>query len=113
MSSRSTTATEPVGFAVVDDRAPLEHHRPIGDGEGPVDLLLDHQRAPACPVDAARPVVDVVDDDRRQPERELVDDEQGLGGTASTWASDSIRCWPPDSVPPSWRRRSARTGKAA
>ena len=89
-----------------------EQHGPIGDGEHAVDLLLDDQERASLPVDGDEPVVDLVDDDRRQAEGELVHDEQ-LGGTASTLANDRIRCCPPDSVPPCWRRRSARTGNAS
>ena len=44
------------------------------------------------------------DDRRRQPERQLVDEQQLRVGSASARATPSICCWPPDSRPARTRR---------
>ena len=91
---------------LVGHRAVLQHHRRTGDVQDPVDLLLDDQQRRPGVVDLPQAVVDGVDHrpgpgrgrSRRPP--------AAAAGATRTLASDRMRCSPPESVPPCWRRRS-------
>ena len=67
---------ELVGSATEAHLPVLEEHRPLGDLEGHVDGLLDHEHRRARLVDLADLGHQLVDDGRRQAEGELVDAEQ-------------------------------------
>ena len=73
-------------------------------------VLLDQQHGHAVLVDLADDVEDLLDDQRRQPHRRLVEQQQpGLPISARPIAS--ICCSPPDSVPACCRIRSCSRGK--
>ena len=65
-----------LGRAVEADLALLHEDRPVGDGEGDVEGLLDEQDRRAGFVEPADDPEQLLDDGRRQPERELVDEQQ-------------------------------------
>ena len=96
--------------ARVGDLALHEHDRVVGDRERVVHVLLDDQQRRPAVADRLERAVHLVDDDRREPKRQLVGDEQA-GLLTSTRASASMRCSPPDSVPASCLRRSPSRGK--
>ena len=74
--------------------------------------LLDDQDRQARRRDAAHVLVELLDDERREPHRQLVE-QQHRGSVASARAIASICCSPPDSVPAVCLRRSRRRGNCA
>ena len=67
---------ELVGRATERDRALRQHRDLVGDLERVTHVLLDEQQRRAGVADRGEVAVHLVDDDRREPERELVGDEQ-------------------------------------
>ena len=109
---RRGRAAAPTAEPSNDHPPAVEHDRPVGQREGPVGLLLDDQEGRRRPR-AARPAARRRSSSggRRQPERELVGHEDARARRPATLASESRRCWPPESVPARWRRRSASIGE--
>src|SRR3989440_7103633 len=71
---------EHLGRAFLDDAPGLQHVAAIGDGEGLGGVLLDQQDGRALAVDVTNDVEDLVDEDRRQSQRGLVEEQHlGLG----------------------------------
>src|SRR2546421_1405270 len=66
---------EHLGRAFLDDAPGLQHVAAIGDGEGLGGVLLDQQDGRALAVDVTNDVEDLVDEDRCQSERGLVEEQ--------------------------------------
>ena len=62
------------------DASPLHEHRSHREPHGEIDRLLDEQHRGAVLVDLPHDLHQTLDDDRRQPERELVDHQQPGSG---------------------------------
>ena len=77
---RLSTAWPGTGrLALVGHAAVIQHDGPGGQLQHPVHLLLDHDQRGAVAVDLLEPLVDLVDDDGRQAQGQLVG-HQDLGG---------------------------------
>jgi hypothetical protein len=73
-------AQQPGWITAVGDTAPGQHHRAAGKLQRTVHVLLDEQDRHALAVHPGKCFVQGVDRHRREPERELVADQQpGLG----------------------------------
>src|SRR5215475_2869256 len=71
---------QPLGRAVEDDAAVLDHVAVVGDVEGDLGVLLHEQDRRAGTADRHEAAHELVDDERRKALRELVDEQQ-LGVT--------------------------------
>ena len=78
--SRSGRSSSSGGEPVEPDRALLHEERLVGGGERDVHRLLDEDHGDALLAELLHDVEELLDDERRQAERQLVDHEQlGLG----------------------------------
>ena len=93
--------------AVVADPAALEHVGGLRDGERDVRELLDQEDADAGRGDGLQRRDQSLDDHGREPERELVDEDE-RGWETSACASTTICCSPPESArADAFQRRSS------
>ena len=98
-------------------RLALPRHRPalqdealVGELQGPVDVLLDHQDRHAGLARPAEPLEDRVDEEGARPS-ESSSAISSVGEVMRARASESICCSPPERLPATCRRRAARLGK--
>ena len=76
IGGRDPVAAQFDGIAL-QDHPPFEQHGDRGgDAHGALGILLDNDAGDAAPVDRRDPLVDLVDDDGRQAERQLVEQDQ-------------------------------------
>ena len=81
----------------------LEHVAASRDGQRHGGVLLDEQDGHALPVDGLHGLEDLLHEDRRQPHRRLVEQQQPRPGHEGARPMASICCSPPESVPATWR----------
>src|SRR5690606_26700028 len=62
----------------------LDDVMPVGDGGGKVEVLLDEQNGEALLLELPENAADLLDDDRRQPLRRLVEQQQVRAGAQNT-----------------------------
>src|SRR5689334_15848139 len=68
-------ARELVGPAGGDHASLREHVAVVGDGQRLVHVLLDQEHGDAASVDLAHDIEILLDQERRQPERGLIDEQ--------------------------------------